>query len=521
MSDTVHSTLTPARRLRPDSLAASVAILLVLGVIQRTIGFGRGILFCRWLTPEELGLWDMAYSFLLMAAPIVVLGLPGSFGRYLERYRQRGQLRTFLRRATIWTVTLVVLATGAMVLAAPAFSDLIFGRPDQRALTLLLAASLVAVILHHFLEALFAALRKFPIVSTMHFCQSLGFAAISLGLLLCWRPVAGSIIIAYGVACLISAVGALIWTRRDLADLAAPDEPLSHSEFWPPLVRFAAWVWVINLFCHLFAIVDRYMLVHYSGLDNDAALALVGLYHSSRIIPLLFISVADLLAGVVMPYLSHDWEAGNRERVADRLNLVLKFTSLGMLAAGVVVLWFAPMLFHVAFEGRYDAGLAVMPWTLTYCVWYALLIVAQNYIWCAEQTKLGAIPLAVGLVVNTALNLYAIPAWGLWGAVAATTVSTALAVAVLYWINHRLGMRIDSGMVVLSFAPAAMCAGAMSGTIMFLALAAILPFSKTLLTQQERNQIAEFSNSYKYRLLQKLESFRNSRRATSRRSGPA
>ncbi|WP_410959359.1 hypothetical protein, partial [Salmonella sp. SAL4433] len=85
-------------------------------------------------------------------------------------------------------------------------------------------------------------------------------------------------------------------------------------------------------------------------------------YHSSRIIPLLFISVADLLAGVVMPYLSHDWEAGNRERVADRLNLVLKFTSLGMLAAGVVVLWFAPMLFHVAFEGRYDAGLAVMPW---------------------------------------------------------------------------------------------------------------------------------------------------------------
>ena len=54
----------------------------------------------------------MAYSFLLLAAPVVVLGLPGSFGRYLERFRQRGQLRTFLRRATIWTATLVVIATG-------------------------------------------------------------------------------------------------------------------------------------------------------------------------------------------------------------------------------------------------------------------------------------------------------------------------------------------------------------------------------------------------------------------------
>ena len=94
---------TNTRRLRPDTLAASVTILLVANIVQRTIGFGRGILFCRWLTPDELGTWEMAYSFLLLAAPIIVLGLPGSFGRYLERFRQRGQLRTFLRRATIWT----------------------------------------------------------------------------------------------------------------------------------------------------------------------------------------------------------------------------------------------------------------------------------------------------------------------------------------------------------------------------------------------------------------------------------
>jgi O-antigen/teichoic acid export membrane protein len=498
MSSPAQSTTTaaPARRLRPDTLATSVAILLVLGVIQRTIGFGRGILFCRWLSPEELGHWEMAYSFLLFAAPVVVLGLPGSFGRYLERYRQRGQLRTFLRRASLWTALLVVIAVGTMILAGPTFSDLIFGRADQRTLTLLLAVSLIAVILHHFLEALFAALRKFPIVSTMHFCQSIGFAIISLGLLLWWRAGTESIIIAYGVACLISAVGALLWTRRDLTELAAPDEPLSHWEFWPPLVRFAAWVWVINLFCHLFAIVDRYMLVHYSGLDNASALALVGHYHASRIIPLLFISVADLLAGVVMPYLSHDWEAGNRDRVSDRLNLVLKFTSLGMLATGVVVLWIAPVLFHVAFKGRYDDGLAVMPWTLTYCVWYALLIVAQNNIWCAEQTRLGAIPLAVGLVVNTALNLVLIPAWGLLGAVVATTLSTALAVAVLYWINHRAGMRLDPGMLWLSLAPAALCGGALSGTVMFITLIAVLPFSKTLVTEREREQITGFARTH-------------------------
>ena len=69
--------------LKPDTLAASVTILLLANIVQRTIGFGRGILFCRWLSPDELGTWEMAYSFLLLAAPIVVLGLPGCFGRYL------------------------------------------------------------------------------------------------------------------------------------------------------------------------------------------------------------------------------------------------------------------------------------------------------------------------------------------------------------------------------------------------------------------------------------------------------
>src|SRR3954447_25236723 len=130
---------TEKRHLAPDTFVASVTILLVANLIQRSIGFGRGLLFCRWLSEEELGKWEMAYSFLLLAAPVIVLGLPGSFGRYLERFRQRGQLRTFLRRATIWTVVLTVAACGLIVALAPRFSDLIFGRPDATTLVIIVS----------------------------------------------------------------------------------------------------------------------------------------------------------------------------------------------------------------------------------------------------------------------------------------------------------------------------------------------------------------------------------------------
>lgn len=442
----------------------------------------------------------MAYSFLLLAAPVVVLGLPGSFGRYLERYRQRGQLRTFLRRATAWTGTLTVAAVALIISAAGRFSDLIFGRPDARGLVVLVAVSLAAVILHHYLEAVFAALRKFSIVSTMHFAQSMLFAALSLGLLWRWQMSAESIVIAYGMACLVSATGTLLLKGRALIGEAAPDAGVAHRDFWPPLVRFAVWVWATNLLCHLFGIIDRYMLVHWSGLDASAALALVGQYHASRIVPVLFLSVADLLAGIVMPYLSHDWEAGHHHLVSERLNFVLKLTAVGMALAGVAVLWAAPLLFHIAFHGRYDEGLAVLPWTLTYCVWYALLLVAQNFIWCAEKVRLSTIPLAVGLIANCLLNMAFIPTWGLLGAASSTTIGTALAVGALYWINQRAGMRLQPGMIVLTAAPAALCGGAWCATAIIAMLVVSLPFSQVLVTPRERLALAEMFHSYAAKL---------------------
>jgi O-antigen/teichoic acid export membrane protein len=495
MSDNKKSLSEPKAHLRPDTLAASVAVLLLATIVQRSIGFGRGVLFCRWLSPDELGTWELANSFLLLAAPVVVLGLPGSFGRYLERFRQRGQLRTFLRRASIWTATLTAAAVGIIVIAAPQFSELIFGRSDEKSLVLLLAVSLAAVILHHFLEALFAALRKFSIMSAMHFCQSMLFAAFSLGLLWFWRFAAESIVIGYGMSCLLSACGALAWKGRALAAEASPDAGVAHREFWPPLMRFAIWVWLTNLLCHLFGVIDRYMLVHWSGLENEDALALVGQYHASRIVPLLFLSVADLLAGIVLPYLSHDWEAGARRRVSDRLNLVIKMTSLAAISGGVVVLWAAPLLFHVAFAGRYDEGLAVLPWTLTYCAWYSLLHVAKNYIWCAERAKWSTVPLATGLAINVGFNVVLIPMWGLPGAVVATTAATGSALGVLYWLNQRAGMRLQPGMIWLTMAPAALAGGAWCATAALVALAIVLPFSKSLITPEERNSLVQLART--------------------------
>ena len=43
--------------------------------------------------------------------------------------------------------------------------------------------------------------------------------------------------------------------------------------------------------------------------------------------------------------------------------------------------------FGNAFAGKYDGGLAVLPWTLTYCVWSGIGLLAANYLWCVENLR--------------------------------------------------------------------------------------------------------------------------------------
>ena len=186
--------------LRTDTLADSVIILLGLTAVQRLVGFCRAILFCRWLDPEQLGQWDMAFSFLMLAAPLSVLSLSASFGRYVEHYRQRRQIRTLLRRTAIFCVCLAVPAAVLIYTARRWFSQLIFGTPDRTELVVALAASLLAVIAMHYFIDLFNALRNVRLIAALQFFNSLAFAALAVCLLLGWQCSTSSVVIAYGVS---------------------------------------------------------------------------------------------------------------------------------------------------------------------------------------------------------------------------------------------------------------------------------------------------------------------------------
>src|SRR5688572_17515808 len=128
MESVAQEAQTDEQKLRGQStLSESVAILLVFSVLQRVVGLVRGLWVPTIMVAASLGQWELANRFLVYAAPLVVLGIPGSFGRYLEYYRQRGALKSFLLRSTVVCLVTMSIAYIAFMTQSAYFAELVFG----------------------------------------------------------------------------------------------------------------------------------------------------------------------------------------------------------------------------------------------------------------------------------------------------------------------------------------------------------------------------------------------------------
>lgn len=473
-----------------DSLTASVMTLLGLTLFQRAAGFGRQLVFCRWLSPEDLGQWDLLIGFLELAAPVAVLGIPGCYGRYVEHYRQRRELRQFLLWTGGATAALAIVASASVFFGAPFFSECIFGTADHVDLTRGLALTLGVLVSYHYVNVLLTSLRRSRLAARMELIHSLLFAGLGVALLTSSFAGAGAVLGSYAVACAVATLLAGITLLRVLPDETSP-ESFSATVMWRKLVPFAVWVWGTNWVANLFELADRLMLVHFSGLPAGEALALVGNYHTARVFPLLLVSISGMLATMLTPYLSHDWEAGQRPQVSQRLKLALKVLSGGLVMGYAILLVIAPTLFTQVMGGKYAPGLAILNVTVVYCTWLSLARVAQKYLWCCERVYLAVAAWAAGVAVNVGLNFLLIGPYGLTGVAWATAAGNAVSLSLILAACRWQGLDIDRGMLVWLILPLALALGgvaslAIAGTIILGALgspALLSAYDRSLLRQ--------------------------------------
>jgi O-antigen/teichoic acid export membrane protein len=485
-----------AAGLRSDTLALGVVLLLISTVMQRAVGFAREICFCRWLSPEELGEWDMAFGFLMMAGPLLVMSLPGTFGRYVERYRQAGQLRSFFGRTAGFCTLMAAPLLVVILVFRGAVSYLVFGSRDHEGAVLLMSGTLVFIIAFNYLVCVFTSLRSMKVVSLIELGNSVFFGILGIGLLCCHQATAGAMVVAYGASCLLCVAGAAAWLARSWRSFPQESALMPQGELWSNLLPLAAWILLNNMLWNLFDVVDRYMIVHLLPGTPAEALAEVGNYRSSRVLPLLLSSITMMIATAMLPHLSHDWEAGRRRQVSDRLNMFLKIWSVLLTAGAAVVLFAAPALFRVGFQSKFAGGLHVLPLTLTYCTWFGLSMLLQTYLWCAERAYVASVVAGLGVLVNVGLNLVLLPRLGLQGAVLATATANGTALLLMGLLCRRYGFSLHRGTIVGLLLPLGIPFGPW---VVLLVLAAVIVetiATDRFLSREEKHEIFAGAEQY-------------------------
>lgn len=490
-----ESEIEIADRVVVDSLATGLSFMLLANLIQRGIGFVRNIWVCRMLSDDELGLWALASSFFVLAAPLAVLGLPGTFGRMSESYRMAGLLNLYLRHVVLASALGVVFCVSWIVIMPGISSSAVFGTAMPWSTMLLLSATLLVVIVFNGMTELLGGLRQPRVVSAMHTCNSLAFTFFGLlGLYFAsdWRVLMAAFAISAFVGLLPSISVLRRWSdfskdRVDRVEL----EPFSVRRMWLRILPFALSIWCLNLLMNSFDLVDRYMLLFFASESPEHGRALVGQFHSGRIMPVLLSSLSLMLSGMLLPYLATEWERGKVVAVQNSLRLTLKCSNVFFVVFSVAAMAIAPLLFEHLLDGRYSDGLSIMPLALMHCCFSASAFLMQNYFWCAERGKTVGLTIGGGLLLNICLNALLVPRWGIHGAMCATTISGAAILAVTLLELRRSGIHLGASSVCFSILPVALIVGTLPAAAILAAYLIVTSRSDRLFDRNEKQIIDE------------------------------
>ena len=469
---------------------------MLLTIAQRGVGFLRTAIFCSLLSEQELGQWSLVFSFVMLCGPLTLMGITGSFGRYVEHYLQQGLVRQFFRRTAVAIGVLTAVMLVAIWVAQDWVSWALFGSAENRDLLVPASITLVTTITYYYFHEVTIALRRIKVASLMELIASWVFASVAV--LTLWFTDLGSfgVIIGFAVGNLCGAAYSASIFLRSWKKLPQSEKAFPHLSLWRKLAPFALGLWVVNIVSNTFDMVDRYMIVHFSGLQAESAQSLVGQYFSSMAIPLLMVGISTTLRHMVMPYLSKDWEQGRFKAVSDRVNLSVKLHGTLLCFGSVCIVIVAPLLFNTVFQGKYDEGLGVLPYTVAFCFWRGISEMVYNYLYCAERTRLMCVSLVASLMANIVFNALLLPIWGLTGAAIATAIGTVLNLAIVLIFSVQLKLQLNRGVLMVLLFPLLLPFGPIISMVGLAVLLLAALKTEWLLTSNERNQFDEVLRGY-------------------------
>ncbi|WP_181704636.1 lipopolysaccharide biosynthesis protein [Chthonobacter rhizosphaerae] len=444
--------LAPLRRLLPATVAGRVDALLGAGsqaeagrtalaafalrVAGAAIAYLSQVVLARWMGMYEYGIFVVVYVWITILSQIGNLGFSSSVIRFIPEYRATGDL------ARLWGVL------RASRLAAAGFST------GLAAVGALAAVTLPGAVDEHYVLPILLGAVCLPLFCLTEvqdgIARSFAWSDLAFGPTYIWRPVgvlavmvafheadlpmtAVTACLAMIVATWITALGQLVGLRRRVA--AAVERRAARTD-WRVWLGVSLPILLVDGFYALLTSVDVLMISHF-GTPEDVAVY----YAATKTLALVHF-VAYAVRAASGPRFAYDHYAGDRVGLEAMVRTAVRWTFWPSVAVSTLVLLVGDRLlalFGADFAG--GAGLLVI---LVFGILARASIgpVETLLTLAGRQTTCAAI-FGVALAVNVALNLVLIPAYGLYGAAAATAVAmVAEALLLAAAVRRHFGLTV-------------------------------------------------------------------------------
>ncbi len=415
--DDTTGELPPAR----GSFLGSVNIVMATYALDGLLALATGALIARELGADGRG----AYGLFLLAAAFGQLVLGLGAGNAAVYYLNKRELSL---RETVTAMHALVLGAAivtALVVAAtaPAWGDDIFGE-DVPAWLLVLA---VPAILHlNFMRLALQALGRFGDLGL----ATVGQQAVLLALVAIFSATSDATpadVVALLIVASVSA-GAFALARVGVANVDPAGIARPRWRTIRALASFGLQGEAGNVLQLLNYRLDQYIV------RGFVSLAGVGIYAVGVSMTEAIFVLANAVALVLMPRMTgaDDEEVAWMAPVATRNTLLI--AAGGALALAAIAPWLIPAVFGRAFDDSVEA----LWWLLPGAVALTGSKVLTSYIFSRGRPLVNTMITAVSLVVTVAANFALVPAFGVNGAAAASSLAYAAHFAPALFAYRRL-----------------------------------------------------------------------------------
>ncbi len=375
--------------------------------------------YARAFVPAQYGVLEVAAVGFAAVLVIVDAGMSTAAQRSFYDYNddQCEERRAALLTALTVLMFLSVVLAAAITLLARPISAALLGTAAHADLVLIVGVTVpVATLAAYLREVMRLRFRAWHYV-TSSVLGAIGAGAAGIVAVTSFNAGISGVLLGLLIGNAIAAVYGIAIAAPDLAGRFSSSELRRMVHYGGPLIPAAFAMWGL-------AFLDRIML---SQLGSFSETGQYGV--GSRYAMLLMFCLVTFMTAYV-PFMLALW----REDVEGERQLrgrVLAHVTLALVSMGLVLSLFARELTTIIAPG-YDRAYLVVGVLSTGVVLYAIANIASSGIALARRTKYIAAYTAIATLLNVALNLLLIPAWGMIGAATATAAAYGL-LAILYY----------------------------------------------------------------------------------------